>query len=124
MKRNKYIIVGLGSIGLELLKKISKDIDLVCIDLNSELEDTVKKIRDDCTFFSGDATSRLVLEEAGVAESDGVIITTTSEKVNSETAQILKEHFDAKRVIAVGTTSAGAGITCGPCNRARQRRDT
>ncbi len=107
MKRNKYIIIGLGSIGLELLKKISKDIDLVCIDVNSECEITAKKIRDDCSFFLGDATSRLVLREAGVAESDGVIITTTTEKVNIETARILKEHFDAKRVIAIGTTNTG-----------------
>ena len=106
MKRNKYIIIGLGSIGLELLRKISRDIDLVCIELNFELEETAKKIREDCTFFSGDATSRLVLEKAGVSEADGVIITTTTEKVNIEAARILKEHFDAKRVIAIGTTTS------------------
>ena len=107
MKRNKYIIIGLGSIGQELLKKISRDIDIVCIELDAEKEETAKSIREDCTFFSGDATSRLVLDEAGVAEADGVIITTTSEKVNIETSGVLKDHFDAKRVIAVGTTSAG-----------------
>jgi Trk K+ transport system NAD-binding subunit len=107
MKRNKYIIIGLGSIGLELLRKISRDIDIVCLDLNPGLEETAITLREDCTFFVGDATSRLVLEDSGVAESDGVIITTTSEKVNIETARILKEHFDARRVIAIGTTTAG-----------------
>ncbi len=106
MKRNKYIIIGLGSIGLELLRKISRDIDVVCIELNPELEETATKIREDTIFFSGDATSRLVLEKAGVAESDGVIITTTTEKVNIETARILKEHFDIKRVIAISTTTS------------------
>lgn len=107
MKRNKYIIIGLGSIGLELLKKIPRDIDLVCIDIISELEATAKNIREDCTFFPGDSTSRLVLEAAGVDEADGVIITTTAEKVNIETARILKEHFNTGRVIAIGTTTAG-----------------
>jgi len=107
MKRNKYIIIGLGSIGQELLRKISRDMDVICIDLNPDLEETVKQLREDCTFLSGDATSRLVLEEAGVAESDGVIITTSTEKVNIETARILKEQFDTKRIIAIGTTTAG-----------------
>ena len=87
MKRNKYVIIGLGSIGQELLRKISRDIDLVCIELSSELEETAKEIREDCSFFSGDATSRLVLEKAGVSEADGVIITTTAEKVNIEAAE-------------------------------------
>lgn len=107
MKRNRYIIIGLGSIGQELLKKISRDIDVVCIEQNPELEETAKNIREDCTFVAGDATSRLVLEEAGVADSDAVIVTTTLEKVNIEAARIVKEHFDGKRVIAIGTTLAG-----------------
>ncbi|MBC8413445.1 TrkA family potassium uptake protein [bacterium] len=107
MKRNKYIIIGMGRIGQELALKISRDIEIVCIDLNAELEELVKNIRKDCIFVTGDATSRLVLEEAGVAESDGVIIATTSEKVNIEAARIIKEHFDVNRTIALGTSKAG-----------------
>ena len=104
MKKNKFVIVGLGSIGQELLGKISTDMVLVCIDLNPDLEDTAHSIRSDCTFVTGDATSRLILEYAGVAEADGVIVTTRDEKVNIETARIINEHFDSKRVIAVGVT--------------------
>ncbi|MCK5426996.1 MAG: NAD-binding protein [Thermodesulfovibrionia bacterium] len=44
MKRNKFVIIGLGDIGQELLKKLSKDFDIVCIDLNPELEEIAKKI--------------------------------------------------------------------------------
>jgi hypothetical protein len=107
MKRNKFVIIGLGNIGLELLKKLSKDFEIVCIDLKKEAVEKAQGIRSDCTFITGDASSRLVLEKAGVSEVDGVIITTTSEEVNIETARILKEHFYVKNIIAIGTTQTG-----------------
>lgn len=107
MKRNKFIIIGLGNIGQELLKKLSKEFEIICIDLNPESVEIAKKIRGDCKVITGDATSRLVLEEAGVSDSDGIILTTTTEKVNIEAARILKEHFEAKRIISTGSTKEG-----------------
>jgi Trk K+ transport system NAD-binding subunit len=107
MKRNRFVIVGIGSVGEELLRKLSPDIDLACIDLDEATVERVSTLRKDCAVFVGDATSRLVLEAAGVDNADGIIITTTSEKVNIEAARVLKEHFDPKRVIALGTTSGG-----------------
>ena len=107
MKRNRFVIVGLGGIGTELIKKLSREIDLTCIDLDPEAGERVVKVRPDVRVVTGDATSRLVLEEAGVADADGVIITTTSERVNVEVARVLKEHFDAERVISVGNTEEG-----------------
>jgi Trk K+ transport system NAD-binding subunit len=65
MKRNKFIIIGLGNTGLELLKKLSKEFDITCIDLNKDTEEEAKKIRSDCQVIVGDATSRLILEESG-----------------------------------------------------------
>lgn len=106
MQRNKFIIIGVGSIGQELLKKISKEIEIECVDLSHEAAETAKKIRGDCRVTIGDATSRLVLEEAGVADADGVIITTTTEKINVEAARILKEHFDVRRIISIARTKA------------------
>ncbi len=107
MKRTKFIIIGAGSLGLELLKKLSRDFEVHCIDINPEYEELVKELRSDCTFIVGDATSRLVLEDAGVADADAVIISLSEEKVSLETARVLKENFEPKRVIAVGTTSSG-----------------
>jgi Trk K+ transport system NAD-binding subunit len=107
MKKNKIIIIGLGEVGLELLKKISKEFDIVCVDLSSEAADTAKTIRSDCRIITGDATSRLVLEKAEAAEADAIILTTTAEEVNIEAARVLKEHFESKRVIAIGSTKAG-----------------
>ena len=53
MKRNKIIIIGLGEIGLELLKKISKEFDIVSVDLNSEAGETAKTVRADCRIITG-----------------------------------------------------------------------
>lgn len=107
MKKNRFVIVGLGTIGMSLIKRLPRDIDIVCIDLKPEATESVKKIRGDATVVTGDATSRLILEKAGVKDSDGVIITTMDEKVNTEVATILKEHFDTGRVISVGLTPQG-----------------
>jgi len=108
MPTGKFCIVGLGSIGLQLVRLLSKDIDLVCIDTNPELLQAVRQLRGErLTVVQGDATSRLVLEEAGVASADTVVITTTTEKVNVEVARVLFEHFEIPRVIAVGITQKG-----------------
>lgn len=108
MNRSRFIIIGLGNIGLLLIKMLSKDFNLVCIDSNADTLDTVKALRgESLRGIKGDATSRLVLEEAGVGEADTVIITTTSEKVNLEIARVLREHFEVPRVIAVGITQTG-----------------
>jgi Trk K+ transport system NAD-binding subunit len=108
MPSGKYVIVGLGNIGLPLVKMLSKDFDLVCIDKNPEILETVRKLRGESTFtIEGDATSRLVLEKAGVNEADTVVITTTSQEVNIEVARVLCDHFTVPRVIAVGITQKG-----------------
>jgi Trk K+ transport system NAD-binding subunit len=104
MSRNRFVIIGLGNIGLELIEKLSKDLDILCIDIDPESEETAKQIRGDVGIMIGDATSRLILEKAGVDDADVIIITTTEEKVNLEIASILKEHFDVNRVISIGLT--------------------
>ncbi len=104
------ILIGAGNIGRELLAKISRDFDLTCIDVNSLAESLVEKLRgkERTKVIIGDATSRLVLEKAGVDESEAVLITTTTEKVNLEVARVLKDHFNPRRVISVAITDKGA----------------
>jgi Trk K+ transport system NAD-binding subunit len=108
MATGKIVIIGVGHIGLQLIKSLSREYVLVCIDLN---ENTLKAASDlqgeNLSVVIGDATSRLVLEEAGVADADTVVITTTAEKVNLEVARVLKDHFMIKRVLAVGITQKG-----------------
>jgi Trk K+ transport system NAD-binding subunit len=108
MKRNRLIIIGLGRVGGEVLRRLPRDYDLLCIDNAPDAEERAKKLRGDATpVMKADATSRLVLEEAGVNEAEAVLITTTSETISIEVARLLKEHFHAKRVIALGSSSNG-----------------
>jgi len=76
MKKNKISIIGLGNIGIEIIKRLSREFEIFCIDLTPDPADILSTIRKDARFVQGDATSRLVLEEAGVGDSDVVIITT------------------------------------------------
>lgn len=108
MKRKRFIIVGIGNIGRDLLARLSKDYELLVIDNAPDAEARAKKIRGDgVSVLGADATSRLVLEGADVDNAEAVVITTTSEKVNIEVARVLMEHFHPKRVIAVGITTSG-----------------
>jgi Trk K+ transport system NAD-binding subunit len=108
MKRTRLIIIGIGKIGADLLQKLSKDYELLCIDNAPGAEERVKKLRGEgAVVIQADATSRLVLEEANVNEAECVITTTTSEPVNIEICRLLREHFRPKRVIAVGTSTEG-----------------
>lgn len=107
-KQTRFVIVGLGNVGLPLASMLSKDIPLVCIDTNEEILGQVCTLRgDSTTCVLGDATSRLVLEEAGICASDTVVISTTNEKVNIEVARVIAEHFQVQRMIALGITKKG-----------------
>ena len=90
-----------------LLKNLSRDYDITCIDIDQASIERARKIRKDLHIIAGDATSRLVLEKAQINEADIVIITTTTEKINLEVARILHEDFSPRRVIAIGITQTG-----------------
>lgn len=108
MRRNRIIIIGIGKIGADLLRKFPKDHELLCIDNAPDAGEQAKKLRSEgVTVMQADATSRLVLDEAGVNEAECVIVTTTHEAVNIEVCRLLREHFLPKRVITVGTSSEG-----------------
>ncbi len=108
MKRNRFVIIGAGNIGRDLLEKMPRELDLLCVEKAPDAEERIRKVRQEgVAVLTGDATSRLVLEEAKVNEAEAVLITTTTEKINIEVARVLKEHFQPRRVIAVGITTQG-----------------
>jgi len=108
MDAGKFVIIGLGRVGFRLIQLLSKDLNLVCIDPSEEALKAAKAQRGEgFTAVKGDATSRLVLEEAGVGQADTVVITTTTEKINLEVARVLRAHFDVPRIVAVGITPQG-----------------
>ena len=108
MQRSRFVIIGLGNIGTLLVSMLSRDFDLICIDNDPETLASVEKLNHPhLKGILGDATSRMVLEEAGVAEADTVIVTTTTEKYTIEIARVLHEKFNIPRVIAMGITREG-----------------
>ncbi|MBF0566925.1 MAG: TrkA family potassium uptake protein [Nitrospirae bacterium] len=110
MKRNKLVIVGLGAIGWALLKSLSREYEITCIDVDkNSVEVAGSLFGDRARVIVGDATSRLVLEKAVEGGADTVIITTTKEVVNIEVARVLHDHFSVKRVISVGIDKENIG---------------
>ena len=107
MRRYRIVLVGLGNIGMKLLKSLPREFEIVCVEADHGRYEEARLIRDDINFIAGDATSRLVLEEAGIDDADIVIVTTTTEKVNLEVVRVIKEHFTPTRVISVGITREG-----------------
>jgi Trk K+ transport system NAD-binding subunit len=108
VKNTRFVVVGLGQIGRELIRRLSRDFSITCIALNPDAEEVLRKLkREDAELIVGDATSRLVLEDARVDDASAVIITTTDERVNSEVASVLKERFTPQRVISVALTQKG-----------------
>ena len=107
MQKTSFFIIGLGNVGLPLARMLSSDFQLVCIDNNPESLDQARQLRNGTQIIQGDATSRLVLEQAGISEADTVVISTTTEKINLEVARVIREHFDVPRVLAIGITQKG-----------------
>jgi Trk K+ transport system NAD-binding subunit len=70
MATGRYVIIGAGNIGqrlLRLLRLLSADLELVLIDLDQKALDEALQLRSNgLTVVLGDATSRLVLENAGL----------------------------------------------------------
>ncbi len=108
MLTGRLIIIGLGNIGMPLVRTLSRDFRLVCVDIN---ESTLKSIRkllgESVETYLGDATSRLVLQKVGISPADTVAITTSSEEINLEIARVLHQHFPDVRAIGIGITQAG-----------------
>ncbi len=106
-KKNQIIIIGFGNIARQLIALLPKDVEIIVVDKNEDMQKEFDALKVHGSFIKGDATSRLVLKELPVSEAECIIITTTSEETNIEVASLLKEHFQPRRVIAVGITPDG-----------------
>lgn len=108
MLTGRLIIVGLGNIGMTLVRTLSRDFRLVCVDINEKTLESVRKLwGEGVETYQGDATSRLVLQKVGITPADTLAITTSSEEINLEVARVLHQNFPDVRVIGIGITQAG-----------------
>jgi trk system potassium uptake protein TrkA len=101
MKNRQYvIIVGCGRLGSQLANHLStQGHSIVMIDLNNNSFSSLS------TEFSGfklegDATEFSVLTQAKIAQADKVIAVTDDDNINLMVAQIAREIFKVKDVIA------------------------
>lgn len=99
-KRERVIIVGCGSLGSKLATILANQNDAVSIidiDENSfvKLPATYHEF---C--IDGDATDTDILELAGIKTADRLLALTNDDNTNIMIAQIAKEYYKVKQVIA------------------------
>lgn len=93
------IIIGCGRVGLELAQLLTKNHLVTMIDVNPKAFDRLGSSYTGRT-IQGEALDRSVLERAGAETADGLAAVTASDNVNAIVAQIARNVFHVKRVVA------------------------
>ena len=94
------IIVGCGTLGASLAGTLSDAGESVLV--IDELEEAYSKLSPTYggMFLTGDATQEAVLREADIGKASALVCVTNSDNTNIMVAQIAKELFSIRRVIA------------------------
>lgn len=102
------IIVGSGKLGSYIANLLSKDgNNVVVIDNNAE---TFEKLDENFSGFTieGDGRELEILEKAKMSKADAVLCVTTDDNTNLMIAEIAKEIYKVKKVIArIGEPESG-----------------
>jgi Trk K+ transport system NAD-binding subunit len=102
------LLVGGGRVGRDLLQHSLPFWRIALVEIR---EDTARTIRESLEsqepaapavrVLQGDATSSLVLEEAGIEHADAVVITTGSDRVNQEVCRLAVERYHRTKVVSL-----------------------
>ena len=91
----KIVIIGLGTVGTYLLKKIEKEFpDVICKVIESNIkrsEEVVNKLSDQTVILNGNALDKELLIEAGVGGAEAVVSVTDDDEVNIFSTLLAKE---------------------------------
>lgn len=82
MKKNKFIVIGAGTLGAHIAATMSKSgHDVIVIDA---IEDSFRRLDDSFSGYNivGDATDLSVLEKADIKKAQSVVLTTDNDNVN------------------------------------------
>jgi trk system potassium uptake protein TrkA len=86
----RAILVGAGGTTRALLRRLGESWEVTVIDTSAERLSQAKRLRE-FRAVQGDASSRLVLEEAGLDEADAVVAAANDDEVNLEVCRLSKE---------------------------------
>lgn len=97
------VLVGAGRIGLQIFNDLPTEWSITVIDKDMKL---LNRLPDEwggkpVVKLCADATSRLVLQEANLSPTTMLAILTDSDDVNTEVANIAKEHFQVEEIFVI-----------------------
>lgn len=97
----KIVICGCGKVGTKIAEALGQqDNDLVIIDRDADAFRPIEAILTNAQFISGNIADQDVLVKAGIEGADIFLALTNDDNANIFSAQIAKELFKVKKVIA------------------------
>jgi len=100
MNKPSILIAGAGGTGAQLARRMCADWDVHIVDPNAEILNS-ESLACAAKRQVGDATSALVLKNAGIEEAQVVVATTDSDEKNVEVLRIAKEQYGVENLYAV-----------------------
>ena len=117
MKTHRHVVlIGLGNVGRALLEELPVSWTVSAVDTSAEALEALPESRGGQTTIKllGDATSRLVLNQAGLSSRTMVAILTGSDETNLEIARVIRAHFQVSDLVCLldsEENSAASGLT-------------
>ncbi|NPA58253.1 MAG: TrkA family potassium uptake protein [Aquificae bacterium] len=103
-EKRQLVIFGLGFFGSKLLEKLSKDWNIVAVDINPERIEELKEQfqdRENVSFITGDASSILTWKKLDLSGVKYIISTIKDSDVSLEVCRIARDVFDLNTPILV-----------------------
>lgn len=98
MKKNKFIVIGAGTLGSHIAATMSKSgHDVIVIDIT---EDSFRRLDESFSGYNvvGDATDLSVLESSNIKEAKSVVLTTDDDNVNIYLAHVCFYIYNVPKV--------------------------
>jgi len=130
-ERPLLLLVGGGRVGRDLIRRCLPHWRIRLVEIQEAVLETVRNVprargsaepepSPDVRLLHGDATSSLVLEEAGVEQADAVVVATGNDRVNREVCRLAVERYHRTKVVSlVNDAEAEAGFPGPPVERVR-----
>ena len=108
------LIIGGGDIGIEMARRLCEGWHLTIVDRDTahvEARLTELNLHESVRLVEGDATSRLVLEEAGAGAMEMVVVVTPRDRITLEICRVLNRDFAHTRVLFAIAEANGRGLS-------------